>query len=129
MSLPLFSAAQKRRERCKDGAEKGRMSMDKILNRLVEADRKASALVEEAEEYLDSTVSNMDREVEEFKKGYEEKAVHRIGIIRDEEDKASMESLADISKRYESLMSNMEQVYEKNHVQWEQELFNRCVGR
>lgn len=34
----------------------------------------------------------MDREVEEFKKGYEEKAVHRIGIIRDEEDKASMES-------------------------------------
>lgn len=129
MSFPLFSAAQKRRERCKDGAEKGRMSMDKILNRLVEADRKASALVEEAEEYLDSTVSNMDREVEEFKKGYEEKAVHRIGIIRDEEDKASMESLADISKRYESLMSNMEQVYEKNHVQWEQELFNRCVGR
>lgn len=55
--------------------------------------------MEEAEEYLDSTVSNMDREVEEFKKGYEEKAVHRIGIIRDEEDKASMESLADISKR------------------------------
>lgn len=96
-----LSAAQKRRERCKDGAEKGRMSMDKILNRLVEADRKASALVEEAEEYLDSTVSNMDREVEEFKKGYEEKAVHRIGIIRDEEDKASMESLADISKRYD----------------------------
>ena len=105
------------------------MSMDKILNRLVEADRKASALVEEAEEYLDSTISNMDREVEEFKKGYEEKAVHRIGIIRDEEGKASMESLADISKRYESLMTNMEQVYEKNHTQWEQELFNRCVGR
>ena len=74
------------------------MSMDKILNRLVEADRKASALVEEAEEYLDSTVSNMDREVAEFKKGYEEKAIHRIGIIRDEEGKASQQATEDIAK-------------------------------
>lgn len=104
------------------------MSEDNILGRLVEMDRKACAMVDNAEEELDLTVANMEREIEEFKSSYAEKAKHRIGIVRDTEQKASDTESGNIVQRYDSLMQNLETVYNQNHTLWEDELFQRCTA-
>ncbi|MEA5012768.1 MAG: hypothetical protein VB100_13725 [Angelakisella sp.] len=103
------------------------MAMDNILEFLVETDKKAAAIVSDAEDVLESTISNLDRDVQKFKEEYTQRAIHRIGIIRDEEGKASQEAFGDIAKRYDALMANLDQAYEEHHKEWEKELFERCI--
>ena len=103
--------------------------MNHILEDLVKVDQEAQAMVEEAEEYLESTMANMDRTVQEYQQSYAQRAQHRIGIIRDEEGKASQQATEDIAKRYDQLMENLEKTYQERHTQWEDELFQKCIGR
>lgn len=105
------------------------MNMDNLLKELVEADRKACAMVDNAEEDLEMTISNMDREIDSFKNDYSERAKKRIGIVRDTENKASEETADHIGKRYDDLMANLEKCYAENHTRWEEELLERCIGR
>lgn len=105
------------------------MGMNNILEDLKQVDRNACELVDNAEEELELTVANIDREIEDFKKAYSERAKQRIGIVRDAESKASEAAAGDISSRYESLMQNLETVYDEKHTLWEDELFERCIGR
>lgn len=105
------------------------METDNILSQLVEADRHACELVDNAEEELELTVANMEREIEQHKASYSEKAQQRIGVVRETEQKASQEATGGIEKRYDSLMKNLETVYNEKHTQWENELFDRCINR
>lgn len=98
-----------------------------ILAELVSLDRKACAMVEEAQEQLEDTLANTERDMERFRAEYTEKAVHRIGVVRDEEGKASQAELESITQRYQSLMEGLEKTYEERHAQWEEEIFQRCI--
>ena len=102
---------------------------DNILARLVELDRKACAMVEDAQEALDDTLANTERDMERFRQTYTEKAVQRIGVVRDEEGRASQAELENISQRYHALMEGLEKTYEEHHAQWEEEIFQRCVQK
>ncbi len=102
---------------------------DSILERLVELDRKACAMVEEAQEALEDTLANTERDMERFREEYTKKAVQRIGVVRDEEGKASQAELEDITRRYHSLMEGLEQTYQERHTQWEEEIFQRCIEK
>lgn len=104
-------------------------SDDSILTRLVELEQKAGDLVEGAQEVLDDTVSHIERDTEQFRQTCTEKANQRIGAIRDEEGKASRAELENISRRYQSLTEELEKTYRERHIQWEEELFRRCVQK
>lgn len=104
-------------------------SDDNILARLVELDRKACAMVEDAQELLDDTLSHIERDMERFRESYTEKAIQRIGVIRDEEGKASQAELENIAQRYQSLMEGLERTYQERHTRWEEEIFQRCIQK
>ena len=103
--------------------------MDATINQLVQLDQKAREMVDEANDYLSKTLNNIDQDVAQFKEGYKQKAMHRIGIIREEEGRLSQEAYQDMSGRYQALMENLDKSYETNHRRWEKELFDRVVGR
>lgn len=105
------------------------MAADNVLSKLVEVDRKACLMVDDAEEKLELTMANMEREINEFKTSYSEKAMYRIGVVRQTEQKASEEASGSIAQRYDSLMQNLETVYKEKHTEWENELFARCIKR
>lgn len=105
------------------------MAMDNILEMLVATDKKACSIVDEAEEVLDATISNLELDVARFKEDYTQRATHRIGVIRDEEGNASQEALVDIAKRYEVLVANLDKAYEAHHKQWVEDLFQRCIAQ
>lgn len=102
---------------------------DSILERLVELDRRACAMVDDAQEALDDTLSNTERDMERFRQTYTEKAIQRIGVVRDEEGRASQAELENISRRYNSLMEGLEKTYRERHAQWEEEIFQRCIQK
>ena len=102
---------------------------DSILERLVKLDQKACAMVDDAQEQLDDTLANMERDVARFREGYTERATRRIGIIRDQEGQASQSELESISQRYQSLMEGLEKSYQENHQRWEEEIFQRCIQK
>ena len=104
-------------------------SDDSILTRLVELDRKACAMVEDAQETLEDTLANTERDMERFREEYTEKAIQRIGVVRDEEGRASQAELENISQRYHALMEGLEKTYEERHAQWEEEIFQRCIEK
>lgn len=104
------------------------MSDSDILARLVELDKKADAMVEEAQEVLDDTLSHIEEDTEQFRKSCAEKAEQRISAIRDEEGRASQAELENISRRYQTLTEELEKTYQERHTQWEEEIFRHCVG-
>ncbi len=104
-------------------------SSDSILERLMELDQKASAMVDDAQETLDDTLDNMERDVARFRESYAQRATRRIGIIRDQEGKASQSELDSISQRYQSLMDGLEETYREKHSEWEEEIFRRCIQK
>ena len=67
--------------------------------------------------------------MERFREEYTEKAIQRIGVVRDEEGRASQAELENISQRYHALMEGLEKTYEERHAQWEEEIFQRCVQK
>ena len=104
-------------------------SDDSILTRVVELDRKACAMVEEAQETLDDTLANTERDMERFRQEYTQKAMERIGVVREEEGRASQAELASISQRYQALMEGLEKTYQERHAQWEEEIYQRCIQK
>ena len=71
-----------------------------------------------AQEALEDTLANTERDMERFREEYTKKAVQRIGVVRDEEGKASQAELEDITRRYHSLMEGLEKTYQERHTQW-----------
>lgn len=100
-----------------------------ILEQLVALDRKACALVEDAQEQLDDTLANTQRDMDRFRAEYTEKAMQRIGVVRDEEGRASQAELESITQRYQSLMEGLERTYQEHHARWEEEIFQRCIQK
>ena len=86
-------------------------------------------MVEDAQEGLEDTLANTERDMERFREEYTQKAVQRIGVVRDEEGRASQAELMDIAQRYHSLMEGLEKTYQERHTQWEDEIFQRCVEK
>lgn len=101
--------------------------MDVILENLMEVDRRARAIVEEGEEYLETTIANMERDVAEYKESYAQRARHRVGVVRDQEDEASRQAAEDITNRYHQLMEHLEKTHRENHTGWEDEIFQKCI--
>ncbi len=105
------------------------MDTENLLKKLIEADKKACELVENAEEEYQMTVANIDRVTDEFCKDYKEKAKKRIGILKENEDSEVLTETSEISDRYDMLMQNLEQKYNEKHTEWEDEIVRQVLEK
>lgn len=103
--------------------------MNDLINRLIGLDKEARTMVEDSENYRDSVLSNLEQEIEQFKKAYVEKAERRIGLVRDEENKVSGQAVQDAAARIQSLMESLNTSWQQHHKEWEDSLYERCIGR
>lgn len=102
--------------------------MNETINRLIEIDKKARTIVEDAESYRDSVVANLDKDVAQFRREYIEKAEKRIGIVREEESKVSGKAMENAKASLERKLGDLNKLWQERHEQWEDELYNRCIG-
>lgn len=103
--------------------------MDATLNRLINIDKEARSMVEEAERYKNDALNNLGRDIEKIKADYTAEAERRIQNILDTEGNYSHEADDEMVARYESLTRMLEETYARKHDQLVEQLFNRCIGR
>ena len=99
-----------------------------VINRIIEAERSAAELVEDAKKSRDHAASNMDGELKKLGDEYERRAEARIRSIKEQEDAYREKELAAIERAKSDALSRLEKAFLENEDQWLEELFLKITG-
>ncbi len=103
--------------------------MEDIINRLIEVDKQARTMLEQAEAYRKQLDGSREKALEEYRANLLERAERRLQMVQEQEAKASEEAKQTSAQSYEALLVRLDETYRHNHVQWEETIFQRCIGR
>ena len=103
--------------------------MDATLNKLIELDKKARAMVTEAQQYNSDVMNRLGADIEALKQKYTEEAERRLSIIHQNEEEAEHSADTDLEKRYAELTRMLEENFAQRHDELCSQLFERCTGR
>lgn len=103
--------------------------MDSVVNKLLDVDRQARQILDEAQQYYDKTIKDLAAEKQKMTADYESREKQYLDKVRVSESVSVTEASAEIESRYESLTAELDNTFESLHPAWEDELFQKCVGR
>ena len=101
--------------------------MDDIINNLIQLDKKARDIVEEAQGKSQDIINSIKDEKKDFEVRYTAKTKKRLETIRKEESQILKDSCRVIKDRYEVMMEKLEKAYAQNHKYLKQEIFNKVI--
>lgn len=102
--------------------------MENIINNLIEIDKKARKIIDEAEVKSKEIIDSIEHSKKEFEIKYDDKAASRLKKVREEEEEKLKNSCLEIKDRYEVLQKKLEKAYFENHEEIENEIFNRVIS-
>lgn len=102
--------------------------MDNVLDNLIEIDKKARKSIEEAQSYYDNMSALITEECNKITQNYINKAKAHLDDVKRNEEAARDEAVEKIRKLYAGLTQELDAIYEKNHLEWEQQLFARVIA-
>lgn len=103
--------------------------LDNVIKQLIEIDAYARSIMQELEKDKIEEKKKIDKEVVEYKNSYMDRAKIQIEKVRDFELEQSKEQYQKISAKNKSIRDHLINTYNENHEKWENEIFNRIVGR
>lgn len=103
--------------------------MNTMVNKLLDVDRQARQLLDEAKQYYEKTIEEIDREKEEIRQRYTERATGRVERVRQSETANLEEAISKIKAGTAEKYRRMEALYDARHTQWEEALFLRCIRK
>jgi hemerythrin-like domain-containing protein len=102
--------------------------MDAEVTRLLDTDKKAREIMEDAREYYARTLQDIETEKKRLARTYERRMEQRLSEIDNSERTAVHAAAADAKKKYARLTEEMELVFEQNRQAWEDALFTGCTA-
>lgn len=108
---------------------RGGIALNTIVNKLLDVDKEARLILDEAQQYYDKTIEEIDKEKQAMQVAYIAKGDAHIEQLRSAEQQNTEDSIAGIQKKYAVLTQQIEDSYNQNHLSWETALFEKCVGR
>jgi hypothetical protein len=99
-----------------------------LVNRIVEAEHTAKALVHEAEEKQAHLQSDLDKEIAAMRTGYFARADRRLELVRQTEQQGAQEAIAQLDEKLHTAMEAVESAYARNKDRWVDTLFAMIVG-
>ena len=99
-----------------------------LVNRIVEAEHTAKAMVHEAEEKQARLQSDLDKEIAAMRTGYFARADRRLEMVRQTEREGAQEEIAQLDEKLRAAMEAVESAYAKNKDRWVDTLFAMIVG-
>ncbi len=102
--------------------------MDNIINSLIEIDKKARSIVEEAENKSQDIINSISFSQKGFEIKYDNKAKLRLKKVKDEEAEKIKNNSRLIKDKYEVLIDKLERSYFQHHEEIENEIFNRVLN-
>jgi hemerythrin-like domain-containing protein len=102
--------------------------MDAEVTRLLDADKKAREILEDAREYYARTLQDIEAEKKKLARTYERRMEQRLSEIGSSERTAVHAAAAEAKKRYERLAEEMDLAFEGKRRSWEDALYAGCVA-
>lgn len=109
-------------------SESGGVFLNTVVNKLLDVDKQARLILDEAQQYYDRVLTDIEAEKQRLTTEYENKAKMHYEKIEETERSAIIDSAKEIEEKYARLTAEMNEIFEKEHVNLENELFARCVG-
>lgn len=103
--------------------------MNTIINQLLDVDREARMILDEARQYYDNTIDEIAAEKKHMLERYEEKAAEHLNNVCHSESSGVSDEISALGRQYSGLTAAIDAVFAQNRGCWEDELFRRCVGR
>lgn len=103
--------------------------MDQVIARLLEVDKEAAKLVDDARDELEKIKEAMEGEKLEFKQTYIDRAKRRIQLLEQEEKAHMDQASVQLEKYYEEKQIKLQEQYDEKHKEWEQAIFERCLAK
>lgn len=103
--------------------------MNTVVGKLLDTDRQARQLLDDARQYYEKTIEEIGKEKEHLLQKYTEKAEKHLEDVRRDEASAADEAITAIKSDSGEKNRVMEEIFQKNHGAWENEIFARCVKR
>ena len=103
--------------------------MNTVVSKLLEVDRQARQLLDEARQYYDKTIEEIETEKEKLLADYAEKAALHIADVQGAESAQADDSAARIAQEAGAKIQALEEIWSQSHKQWEDTMFERCVRR
>lgn len=100
-----------------------------MVNKLLDVDKQARQILDDARQYYDRTISDIETEKQKMLEEYERKAKQHLDNIRNSESDSVTAAAAEVKELYSRLTAEMDETFEKNRAAWVDELFTKCVGR
>ncbi|WP_040197983.1 hypothetical protein [Candidatus Soleaferrea massiliensis] len=103
--------------------------MQSIIKQLIELDELAREMIDQAKDQKKELIEHIDEEKAQIESEYIGRADRRLQIISDLEEKNMKNMVHAIQMRNDEMIGELQKQYEQNHQGWEDEIFNRCIGR
>jgi len=101
--------------------------VDRIIKKLIEADKQSRQLVEEAKKSYGRLVEQIEQESDEYKQGFVKKAEMRIQKAVAAQQELFDEAVENIKRRNSKIIDEIELLYLNNHEKWEDEIYKNCI--
>lgn len=101
--------------------------MDSVINNLIEIDKKARLIVDEAEIKSQNVLNSIAVAQKEFELKYDDKAQIRLNKVKEEESRKIKDSCRQIKDKYDVLIEKLEKNYYQNHKDIENKIFNNIL--
>jgi hemerythrin-like domain-containing protein len=102
--------------------------MDAEVTRLLDTDKQARDILEDAQDYYARTLHDIESEKKRLARTYERRMEQRLSEIDSSERTAVHTAAAEAKKRYAQLTQEMDIAYGQNRQRWEDALFNGCIA-
>ena len=103
--------------------------MNTEVNKLLDVDKDARRIVDEAQQYYDNTMEEIEAEKKKMLADFVEQEKRRVEELKRFEDAKVLSDTGKIKQQYAALTEELIKSFEESHAKWEDELFKKCVGR
>lgn len=103
--------------------------MNASVNKLLDVDREARQTLDEAQQYYDQTLLEIQEEKAQMLLSYTQRAEKHLTLLKAELDSEVDETMKSVRERTAELLAQMDAHYEEHHQQWEDQMVQKCIGR
>lgn len=103
--------------------------MDNIINEIIDIDRRAQQKYIDADAYRKKTEEEILSEISRLDADTSKKCTDKLNAVRAAQEALYNERMESLSASLNQQKSALKHLYEKNHANWEKELFDKVLGR
>lgn len=103
--------------------------MNNNVNKLLDVDRQARQMLDEAQQYYERTLYEIQQEKQEMMESYSRRGKQHLETLTAELADEVDEVVQTVRARTAGLLADMQAHYDQHHEQWETTLAEKCMGR